>query len=34
VTLLFAARDEERNSAEALKGFVEHRMETRERRAT
>lgn len=34
VTLLFAARDEEHNNAEALKGFIENRMETPERRAT
>jgi uncharacterized protein YeaO (DUF488 family) len=34
VTLLFAARDEEHNNAEALKGFVENRMETGKRSAT
>lgn len=34
VTLLFAARDEEHNNAEALKDFIENRMETPERRAT
>ncbi len=34
VTLLFAARDEEHNNAEALEDFIENRMETQKRRAT
>jgi len=34
VTLVFAARDEEHNNAEALKYFIENRMKTQKRRAT
>ena len=34
VTLVFAARDEEHNNAEALRDFIENRMKTQKRRAT